>query len=104
MNEFDARRFLNERGEFVASPLFRGFGGGPSLCPGRHFAIAQIVVLVAVMVLRYDMRWTGEGKGKRPVVDETKMFDIVSPPVGDVEVELEVREEWKDCEWEICVE
>lgn len=34
---------------------FRAFGGGKTLCPGRHFATAEIMALVAMLVTRFDV-------------------------------------------------
>ncbi|KXX75821.1 Cholesterol 7-alpha-monooxygenase [Madurella mycetomatis] len=34
---------------------FRAFGGGKTLCPGRHFATAEILALVAMLVTRFDI-------------------------------------------------
>lgn len=34
----------------------RVFGGGPLLCPGRHFAHNVVLTTAAMVVLRFDMR------------------------------------------------
>ncbi|KAK4158360.1 cholesterol 7-alpha-monooxygenase [Chaetomidium leptoderma] len=34
---------------------FRAFGGGKTLCPGRHFATASIQALVAMLVMGFDI-------------------------------------------------
>lgn len=34
---------------------FRAFGGGATLCPGRHFATSTLLALTAMMVLRFDI-------------------------------------------------
>jgi cytochrome P450 len=34
---------------------FRAFGGGKTLCPGRHFATTEITALVAMLVARFDI-------------------------------------------------
>lgn len=34
---------------------FRAFGGGATLCPGRHFATSTLLALIAMMVLRFDI-------------------------------------------------
>ncbi|KAF2120950.1 putative 25-hydroxycholesterol 7-alpha-hydroxylase, partial [Lophiotrema nucula] len=41
---------------------FRGFGGGLHLCPGRHFAINEILSLAALLILRCDIVPAGDGK------------------------------------------
>lgn len=35
---------------------FRAFGGGATLCPGRHFASTEILAFVSVMLLRFDIK------------------------------------------------
>jgi len=42
---------------------FRGFGGGITLCPGRHFATAEITSVVAMLAARFEIRPVDEGKG-----------------------------------------
>jgi len=34
---------------------FRAFGGGATLCPGRHFATSTLLAVIAMMVLRFDI-------------------------------------------------
>ncbi|ROT35576.1 cytochrome P450 [Sodiomyces alkalinus F11] len=46
--------------EFVPSARsadFFPFGGGPSICPGRHFAKQEIMLAVAMLVSRFDMEF-----------------------------------------------
>ncbi|KAK7752280.1 hypothetical protein SLS62_005816 [Diatrype stigma] len=42
---------------------FRAFGGGKTLCPGRHFAQHEILAFVALVVLAFDMCAPGGGGG-----------------------------------------
>ncbi|KAL8938283.1 MAG: hypothetical protein Q9216_003972, partial [Gyalolechia sp. 2 TL-2023] len=39
---------------------FRSFGGGTSLCPGRHFATTEICAVAAMFVLRFEMAMVDE--------------------------------------------
>ncbi|KAJ4158691.1 uncharacterized protein LMH87_009207 [Akanthomyces muscarius] len=57
VDEFNPSRFLGAKtrsGGFHPA-AFRGFGGGKTLCPGRHFAINEILLLAAMIVLAFDM-------------------------------------------------
>jgi hypothetical protein len=64
VNEFNAYRFLqsangtivteNGKSKPVHAAAFRGFGGGTSLCPGRHFAQNEVIGFIAMMLLAYD--------------------------------------------------
>ncbi|KAK8075550.1 hypothetical protein PG997_010213 [Apiospora hydei] len=50
---------------------FRGFGGGSTLCPGRHFAATEILAFVALAILRFDIRPRG-GRWVIPSVDRVR--------------------------------
>ena len=61
---FDAERFarLDRKdgggpggGPGVHPAAFRAFGGGKTLCPGRHFATSEILGFVAVLVALFDL-------------------------------------------------
>jgi len=43
------------------------FGGGINMCPGRFFAKQEILIAIAVMVLRYEIEFVEniDRKGKR---------------------------------------
>ncbi|KAI2610292.1 cytochrome P450 [Hypoxylon fragiforme] len=85
---------------------FRAFGGGKTLCPGRHFAMNEILAFVALVVLRFDMRSPPSGKEdkdssnkkkKEKKIEVPKKNDGVLPvhilePVSPVEVVISRRE------------
>ncbi|KAH8903445.1 cytochrome P450, partial [Coniochaeta sp. PMI_546] len=55
---FDHTRFLKTQqtnGNGIHPAAFRAFGGGKTLCPGRHFAINEILAFVAVILLTFDI-------------------------------------------------
>ena len=37
----------------TATALYRPFGGGSTLCPGRHFAATEVLALTAMVVHQY---------------------------------------------------
>jgi len=39
----------------TAPGAFRAFGGGQTLCPGRHFVTTELLSLTAMMILRFDI-------------------------------------------------
>lgn len=52
---FSHRRFLPGSEYKRHNPLaLRGFGNGTHLCPGRHFATAEVLLLTGMMILRFD--------------------------------------------------
>ncbi|KAM7214483.1 25-hydroxycholesterol 7-alpha-hydroxylase [Rhypophila decipiens] len=52
---FDHLRFTSERNTLPNRVAFRAFGGGHTLCPGRHFATTEIMAFAALLVLQFDM-------------------------------------------------
>lgn len=57
MNEFYHKRFVKEPGPKKHNPTaFRAFGGGATLCPGRHFASTEILAFAASILLRFDIK------------------------------------------------
>jgi cytochrome P450 len=97
--EFDHLRFVPASGEGEGEKkrrkpnrvAFRAFGVGHVLCPGRHFASAEILSLAALFVLQFDVvpaagRWVeptwedSPAQAGFPVIDE------------DIRVELHPRD------------
>jgi len=52
-NEFDHMRFYN-RPNLQRNPNYRPFGGGDTLCPGRHLAKHVVLTFVALSLRRYN--------------------------------------------------
>jgi cytochrome P450 len=59
---------------------FRVFGGGKTLCPGRHFATNEVLAVVAMFIVRLDMT---------PVGGEWKFLTIANTNVAAVVMELD---------------
>ena len=91
VNKFDHKRFVHTDGKRLNPVGFRGFGGGSTLCPGRHFASTEIIAFVAVTVLRFDIKPV-DGRWARPTTDKAGMEATVPPPDTDVTVEVTLRE------------
>ncbi|KAL7622516.1 hypothetical protein AAE478_008023 [Parahypoxylon ruwenzoriense] len=72
---------------------FRAFGGGKTLCPGRHFATNEILALVALVVLRFDVKGKGGGRIEVPPKNDGVLPVHVLEPVRPVEVVISEREE-----------
>ena len=98
-NQFQPRRFLKQKdaeGAFKAnSPAYRPFGGGASLCPGRHFVTLEAMALTAYLVLNFDIEpwncsWTIPGQKQESLA--TNVF----PPAEDVEVRITRRSGYED--------
>jgi len=95
-NSFVADRFLP--GNKIPANAFRGFGGGANMCPGKGFATAEIAVLVALMVSRFDLRPVG-GKWREPGQDESNMARENTPPLRKVMVNVVPRAGLENVIW-----
>ncbi|KAI1267189.1 putative cytochrome P450 [Xylariaceae sp. FL1019] len=86
VDEFNPRRFFQRQRE----ACFRAFGGGKTLCPGRHFATNEILAVVATFVSRFDMKPVN-GSWTLPTVLNTNVAAVVMQPDHDIEVDITVR-------------
>ena len=92
-DDFRWDRFY-DNGKLATVPEFRPFGGGVGQCPGRFLAQTEIMVLIALLITKYDLEAWGMGC-KFPEMD------LVTPPVGltapkagqDMWVRVTLREE-----------
>jgi cytochrome P450 len=79
----------------VHAAAFRGFGGGTNLCPGHHFAQAEIIGFAVMIILGWEML---------PSEGELKMLEVMLPlgilkPDGDVVVRMQRRKGFEDVQW-----
>ncbi|CAG9988254.1 unnamed protein product [Clonostachys byssicola] len=94
---FNHKRFVREpcKKRSHNPAAFRGFGGGATLCPGRHFATAEVVTLAALVIHRFDMDPV-EGRWTYPKATSSKPGIAVHQPDGDLRLTLSRRcqKEW----------
>lgn len=109
-SDFRPDRFLQPGADDVgkgirqASALaFRPFGGGTSLCPGRHVATLETMALAAMMVLRFDLEPV-EGNLSIPAPKQESMATNVFPPAKDVRVRVLRREAGEDVIWKFSMD
>lgn len=96
--KFNLHRFVKDgKGFSAASSLpahaYLAWGTAPHLCPARQFASTEILVFVALLILRADMvpvrnRWN------RPAL-MTGELTVMASPKKDLEVEIRPREGWQ---------
>ncbi|KAI1654485.1 cytochrome P450 [Daldinia decipiens] len=93
----DPTRFLKERPHGVLASSHRTFGGGNSLCPGRYFAMNEIMSVLIIMVLKYDIEPVGEVWN----IPGTKQHISTSilTPISDIPVRIRPREEVQNVEF-----
>lgn len=97
VRDFNPLRFTKTQGS-SQELAFRAFGGGANLCPGRFLATCEILSIVAMCALRFDMEpvnndWTET----RP--DFSVMTSIVTPPAGKIMVKVRPREGFETGSW-----
>jgi cytochrome P450 len=83
----------NEKVKGVHPAAFRAFGGGKTLCPGRHFATHEILAFVAMIVLTVDLEAEGGGKIVVPEKEDGVMPVHILEPKTDVRVKVRVRKD-----------
>ncbi|KAF1363570.1 cytochrome P450 [Lizonia empirigonia] len=90
------------KAHFVHPAAFRSFGGGASLCPGRHFAHMEILGLAAVLIMGFDIEPIGGTKWNPPA--DTKRIPVaVMKPMAPLNVRMKVRKEFEGVTWEMRV-
>ncbi|CAG7555762.1 unnamed protein product [Fusarium equiseti] len=100
---FDHTRFLKSKiltkeQKARRSAAFRPFGGGNTLCPGRHFASYEVLTFVGSILLGFDMTPTTESFNI-PQMDRSKLPLTSLKPAGDIKVNLTRRSGWENTEF-----
>ncbi|KAJ8131749.1 hypothetical protein O1611_g1878 [Lasiodiplodia mahajangana] len=98
-HEYNPRRFMPEHKKNRPRDVcFRAFGGGKTLCPGRHFATNEILAVVATFIARFEMTPTSS-EWKLPTTMNTNVAAVVMQPDHDIDVEIKNREGFADNKW-----
>ena len=104
VDEFNPRRFTKHleaqksgsgATKRVNPAAYRAFGGGTTLCPGRHFATNEVLAVTAMFVLRYDML-PAAGTWSMPSTNNSNMAGFLMEPDTDIEVEVSLREGFEE--------
>lgn len=99
VDDFNPQRFLTQRAKSggIHPAAFRGFGGGKTLCPGRHFATNEILAFAALIVHGFDITSPGGGEILVPRKNDRVMpVHILEPNSRDrPRVSIKVRDEAK---------
>lgn len=93
----DHLRFVNPSKKKQHPLAFRSFGGAPYICPGRQFATTEIMAIIAMFTLRYEIAPVC-GPWQFPK-QKLSMFGSVPPPAEDVAVRFQQRKGWEG-EWD----
>jgi cytochrome P450 len=108
-DEFNPRRFLDasKDEDDVATKrrriAYMPFGGGKHMCPGRHFAFAEILGLTTALVLGYEIVGL---KDENVRMANAKVGEAIAKPAADGQggrVVLRRRKGWEEVEWRYTV-
>ncbi|KAL8721478.1 MAG: hypothetical protein Q9225_001857 [Loekoesia sp. 1 TL-2023] len=98
---FRPSRFLkpsenhDSSGDLKQTPsAFRPFGGGTSMCPGRHLVTMGTMAVAAYMILQFDLEPV-DGAWALPRPKQESLATNVFPPERDIQVRIVRR---KGCE------
>jgi cytochrome P450 len=79
--------FVEKRGPSIKS--MKLFGGGVTLCPGRHFAHFASLAFIATALRRFDIQLAGDQKEAKPLTSYP--VNGTYPPDHDVSVRIRLR-------------
>ncbi|KAB8202121.1 cytochrome P450 [Aspergillus parasiticus] len=103
--DFDSQRFTT-----IAHPTdkkskasgFLSFGLSPHICAGRHFATGEILALVALLIVRYDIR-PSQGSWIEPKTNAKAVAASLPPAAEKFMVTAVARPEYQGVEWRTTV-
>ncbi|OGE49293.1 hypothetical protein PENARI_c022G02742 [Penicillium arizonense] len=82
---FDPQRFIDPEGRRTKASGFMSFGTSPHICAGRHFATGEIIALMTMLILQFDICPVG-GDWVEPPVNINAVAASLSPPMGQTSV------------------
>ncbi|KAI8631304.1 cytochrome P450 [Xylariaceae sp. FL1651] len=100
VDEFDPNRFLGSKqqgGDTKQNQYhpaaFRAFGGGKTICPGRHFAMNEILSVVSFIVLMLNIEAPKGAKIKVPKKNDGVLPAHILEPISPVKVVISRRQD-----------
>jgi cytochrome P450 len=101
---FDARRFIRRdtlarEARKAQTQGFMPFGGGKHICPGRWFALAEILGLSALLLIGFEIEKDDGGRIEVPEMRVAKYGTSSRKPAKDIEIRTRRRKEFEGVEW-----
>ena len=95
VKNFQPRRFIKQNttrkeGFKQNAIAYRPFGGGASMCPGRHFVTLEVMGMAACMLARFDLVPV-DGPWNIPRQKQESLATNVFPPEKDIRVKVAIR-------------
>ncbi|KAB8274802.1 cytochrome P450 [Aspergillus minisclerotigenes] len=103
--DFDSQRFTkiaHSTDKKSKASGFLSFGLSPHICAGRHFATGEILALVALLLVRYDIR-SIQGSWTEPKTNAKAVAASLPPAAEKFMVTAVERPEYKGVEWRTTV-
>ena len=102
--EFSPSRFManDQAKEQRRATGFMSFGVSLNICPGRHFATGEIMALIGMMVLRYDITPTNESWDP-PRLNPRALAASVTPPIEEFRFRISPRKVMDGASRSFCV-
>ena len=93
--EFDPYRFMPKEGtrRGVSTSHFLSWGAPPTLCPGRQFASTEILIALALLVVRSDLQPSRGSWTERPPLNYGE-HAAVEGPRHDLDFDIKVRDQY----------
>ena len=85
----------------VPAASFRAFGGGMVICPGRHFAVMELIGFVATVLLTFDISETDGSALLLPEKNNCKLPLGSMKPVKDPRVTIQPRQGMEHLKWDL---
>lgn len=100
---FDPQRFLNKSLK-VPAAANRPFGSGATLCPGRHLATNEMLMLLVVMACRFDLQPRHGNKADdgswKTLKPKLHFAASITVPETEVQVDFVPRGDPEKTRWE----
>ena len=99
--DFDPHRFTEKRFNGIKKPAsaYRAFGGGATVCPGRFLATNEIMIILVMMMLKYDLKPAHGGQWVLPK-SRPHITTSILTPVEDIQVEISERKGFEHYRWD----
>ena len=99
--DFRYKRFLLAPNQKPMAANLRAFGGGSTMCPGRNIATTEILAVVAILLMGFDVSPT-KGSWEAPGT-VLSAASAIKKPSADIGVSIRARKGFKGREWRLAL-
>lgn len=99
---FNPRRFLQhkpgEQNTRYPASAYRSFGSGASVCPGRHLAMKEIMIVLIITILKYNLSPRDNGPWEMPK-SRPHITTSILTPISDIDLKVRPRTAAQSGKW-----